>query len=425
MKRGNIWWSFFYDEDGKRHQLSTRTTSLREAKKIEPRLREEHSRPQRRDAVIDLNLTFAELAARFVSSGSLRPHHLYHLKFLLPFFGTYSVRDFTRSLADEFRRERQLANLDHPCKPATVNRDLSTLRRILYWGLDERLLEANPLARLRMARERRTRRQVVSISEEQKLLAAAPGHLQAMIVAALDTGMRRGEITSQRWEDIDFDGKVLFVSRSKTPEGESREIPLTDRLFKLLTSHRAYQGLVFTYRGEPVRIIKTTWQTSLRKADLRHIRFHDLRHTFNCRLMEAGVMQEIRMTLMGHSAGHQVHYTYVHVELPHKRQAIARLELWLEQQRQQLTGGNNDSAKAGGNFGEKSIGFDKPVKLGKLSTETMEEKITGRRSTRAGEETARGNRRNGSRPEREAVATQEVRRSPQDLRKRLTKEERR
>ena len=46
-----------------------------------------------------------------------------------------------------------------------------------------------------------------------------------MTVIALDTGMRRGEITSQPWEDIDFSQKILFVTRSKTPEGESREIP--------------------------------------------------------------------------------------------------------------------------------------------------------------------------------------------------------
>jgi integrase len=49
-----------------------------------------------------------------------------------------------------------------------------------------------------------------------------------MITAALDTGMRRGEITSQIWEDVDFAQRVLFVTRSKTPEGESREIPLTE-----------------------------------------------------------------------------------------------------------------------------------------------------------------------------------------------------
>ena len=70
------------------------------------------------------------------------------------------------------------------------------------------------------------------------LLAAAKDHLRAMIIAALDTGMRRGEITSQRWEDIDFSRKLLFVTRSKTPEGESREIPLTERLHEYLLENR-------------------------------------------------------------------------------------------------------------------------------------------------------------------------------------------
>ena len=104
------------------------------------------------------------------------------------------------------------------------------LRHILYWAVDEQLLAANPLARLKMARERRTRRQVLSVAEEQMLLGGAKDHLHSMIIAALDTGMRRGEITSQRWEDVDFSRRLLFVTRSKTPEGESREIPLTERL---------------------------------------------------------------------------------------------------------------------------------------------------------------------------------------------------
>jgi integrase len=84
---------------------------------------------------------------------------------------------------------------------------------------------------MRLARERRTRRQILSVEEEQILLYAAPEHLKRMIIAALDTGMRRGEITGQRWEHVDFSRKLLFVTRSKTPEGEAREIPLFERLY--------------------------------------------------------------------------------------------------------------------------------------------------------------------------------------------------
>ena len=198
------------------------------------------------------------------------------------------------------------------------------LRHILYWGVDEQLIATNPLARMKMARERRTRRQVLSVAEEQLLLPAAKGHLYAMIIAALDTGMRRGEITSQRWEDIDFTRKVLFVTRSKTPEGESREIPLTDRLLKYLLQHRQSKGLIVSYKDEPVRIVKRSWKTALKNAQIRHVRFHDLRHTFNTRLMEAGVLQEVRMALMGHSPGSKVHATYTHIELPVKREAIRK-----------------------------------------------------------------------------------------------------
>jgi hypothetical protein len=103
-----------------------------------------------------------------------------------------------------------------------------------------------------MARERRIRRQVLSVAEEILLLAAAKDHLRAMIIAALDTGMRRGEITSQLWEDIDFSRKLLFVTRSKTPEGESREIPLTERLQVSICSNRPQgPGLVINFPRPP------------------------------------------------------------------------------------------------------------------------------------------------------------------------------
>jgi integrase len=203
---------------------------------------------------------------------------------------------------------------------------------------------ANPLARMKMARERRIRRQVLSVAEEELLLEAAKDHLRMMTIIALDTGMRRGEITSQQWEDIDF-SRRLFVTRSKTPEGESREIPLTQRLSELLLGDRAAKGLVIGYQGQPVRIVKRSWKTALKNAGIRHVRFHDLRHTFNTRLMEAGVLQEIRMALMGHSSGSKVHATYTHIELPVKRSAIQQLEQWKTQQQQLLKEQNDASTE--------------------------------------------------------------------------------
>ncbi len=275
MKRGNIWWVYLY-RDGKRFQYSTGTGNRKRAEKIEDQLKKELNDRRFQLVEADPSMTFGELAARFIASGSVRPHHLYHLKFLLPYFSDFVVLRITKSLADEFRKERHARNPN--IKDATVNRDLSALRHILYWAVDEQLLAANPLARLKMVRERRIRRQILSLAEEELLLGVATGHLRTMLLIALDTGMRRGEITSQRWEDIDFAQKILSATHSKTPEGESREIPLTERLYQFLIEQRKPEGLVIEFHGQPVHIVKRTWHTALKNSGIRHVRFHDLRH---------------------------------------------------------------------------------------------------------------------------------------------------
>jgi integrase len=146
--------------------------------------------------------------------------------------------------------------------------------------------------------------------------------------------MRRGEILSERWEDIDFDNRIIYVSHSKTPEGEAREIPLTRRLYDMLASMRRTQGFVFTYHGDPIKIVKTTWASSLRRAGIRRIRVHDLRHTANTRMMLAGVLQEVRREIIGHTSrrSRDVNDRYTQIELPEKREAIRKLEVWLEGQ---------------------------------------------------------------------------------------------
>jgi len=104
------------------------------------------------------------------------------------------------------------------------------------------------------------------------------------------------------------------------PSSSRRSIPGADR-------HAT--GLVFTFHDNPIQQIKTAWKAAIRRAGIRYYRFHDLRHTFNTRLMEAGVMQEIRKALMGHSSGEDVNSIYTHVELPAKREAIRKLEAWV------------------------------------------------------------------------------------------------
>ena len=334
-KRRNVYWSAVY-VDGVRHLRSLETTNRRKAETREEAIKDELRARHFQLPELRPEMTFDELYTRFLAEGGVRPHHIERAKHFLPFFGDLSIGRITKNEAIRYRKQRQndhLAkqngkNAPRPLSEATVNRDISVVRHLLYWAADEGFIQQNPFARVRMARERRKRRPVMPVAEEVKLLSVCAPHLVPIVVLALDTGMRRGELLHQHWEDVDFDRRLLFVTHSKTPEGEMREVPLTTRAFDLLTALRRPQGLLFTYRKSPIRDLKTSWAAAIRRAGIAHYRFHDLRHTFNSRLVEAEVIADVRKELMGHSRGGDVHSIYTHVELPLLREAIRRLEAW-------------------------------------------------------------------------------------------------
>lgn len=330
-KRGSMWWTYVW-VDGVRYAKSTRTRNQRTASKIDQAYKDELLLAQTHPQRLQPQLTFAELAAHFLVDASPKPHHVDRLKILLPYFGDLPIGQIHRGTAREYRKYR------HDKKPSlsetTVNRDLEVLRHLLFWAVDEGLLATNPLSRMPMVRERRKARSVMSFDEETRLLREAAPHLFRLVISALDTGMRRGELLAQRWEHVDFNRHLLSVTHSKTAGGEGREIPLTTRLYNLLAAQPDKQGFVFLFKGKTIRKIKTGWAAAIRRAGIRYYRFHDLRHTFNTRLMEAGVMQEVRKALMGHSSGEEVNSIYTHVELPIKREAIRKLEAWVEAERE-------------------------------------------------------------------------------------------
>jgi integrase len=343
-KRGNVYWSFIY-MDGIRYSQSTGTGNLRQATLIEQRFREELNLKRHQITQPAPQMTFGALTARFLAEGDSRPWHIDRLKVLLPYWSETPIGRIHKAMATDYRKRRHAAKA---VTDTTINRDLEALRHILFWAVDEGLLTANPLSRMRLIPERRKPCSVLGLDEEQQLLAASAPHLRIIIITAIDTGMRRGELLNQRWEHIDFNRNLLFVSQSKTAGGEGREIPFTNRIYELLLAERKEEGLLFTFKGKPIRVIKTAWKAAVRRAGIRYRRFHDLRHTFNTRLMEAGVMQEVRKALMGHSSGEDVNSIYTHVELPAKREAIRKLEAWVATQTIQLQsqGGTNDSTES-------------------------------------------------------------------------------
>lgn len=336
-KRGDQYWTSIWIE-GVRTMRSLETSNRRQAETLEQRFRDELHTKRFQLPNFKPEMLFGELYGRFLAEGDVKPHHRDRAKMFLPFFSEMPIGRITkndiaryRKLRHDEHRRKQMKENKKPLSETTVNRDVEVIRHLLFWAADEGFITANPIARIRMVRERGQRRPVMSVAEEIKLLDACSDHLRPFVIAALDTGMRRGELTNQLWEHVDFDRNLLSVTHSKTAEGEHRPVPLTTRVRAMLDANRKASGLIFTYDGHAIRRPKTGWTAALRRAGLPHYRLHDLRHTFCSRLVEAGVIADVRKELLGHSAGGDVHSIYTHIDLPLLREAIRRLDQWHEE----------------------------------------------------------------------------------------------
>jgi len=242
-KRGGVYWSYIW-QDNIRYAKSTGTDKIRKAQDFDRKHKTELELKKLRPTELNPEMTFGELFARFLADGEVKLFHIERSKAFLPYFAEKPIGEITKNEVIRYRKER---HKQKKLSETTLNRDVEVIRHVLFWAVEERILPSNPLARTRLPRARRIKRPIISIQEEEQLLSIAVPHLKRIIIAAADTGMRRGEILSQRWDDIDFFRKVLVVTKSKTAEGESREMPLSNRLLDLLSGERKTSGLVFTF----------------------------------------------------------------------------------------------------------------------------------------------------------------------------------
>ena len=206
------------------------------------------------------------------------------------------------------------------------------MKNIYTIAIRNKLVRGNPVKEVKLLREDNEVTRVLSKRDEQKLLEAASPHIRAIIICALETGMRLGEILDLKWENVDLQASLITVVRTKT--GKKRTIPTNDRLRRVLRD-RINTGIaapVFWLKdGKRLTDIKTGYKAALRRAGLSHkkYRFHDLRHTFATRLIERGADPFTVQQLLGH-ATITTTQRYAHPDLESKRKAVATpAEDWL------------------------------------------------------------------------------------------------
>jgi integrase len=133
-------------------------------------------------------------------------------------------------------------------------------------------------------------------------------HIRPLVLLALNTGLRRGELLGLTWGSVNFSAKLLTVTAATAKSGHTRRIPLNVEALSTLTAWHERRGkpaaeaLVFPgHDGERMTRIDTAWGTLMKTAGLKNFRLHDCRHHFASRLVQAGVDLYTVKELLGHS----------------------------------------------------------------------------------------------------------------------------
>lgn len=188
-------------------------------------------------------------------------------------------------------------------------------------GIANKLLKENPVSYISKLKEQNFKIRFLTKEEKIRLFSTLPEHLKPIVITALQTGMRRGEILNLKWSNIDFDFR--FIELLETKSGKSRKIPISDKLMEILEQQPKISDFVFInpITGKPYTNIKKAWHTALKEADIKNFRFHDLRHTVATRLAESNIDLAVVKEVLGH-ADIQTTMRYAHAVPKRKLEAI-------------------------------------------------------------------------------------------------------
>lgn len=233
-----------------------------------------------------------------------------YLNEALDYFGDRPIDEIT---FEDLRRYKQhvaampVRTGDGVRSVSDTNHYLKRLRRNFTIAIEQGWLDVSPFARgsgLVQDSFEVERTRVLTAAEETRLLAACAGrrkHLRPIVIFAIETGCRRGEIQSVRWQDVNLSGRFIRVVATSTKTLKGRLVPISDRLHDVLAEQwQNSSGRISEFVFGPADF-KKAFLAACRAAGILDVRFHDLRHTAITRMLEVGISPPLVMKISGHT----------------------------------------------------------------------------------------------------------------------------
>lgn len=249
---------------------------------------------------------------------------------LVPAFGSLRLNEIGARAIESFKG----AKLKEGKSAKSVNNYLTVLRKMLSVAQEWGLIPFVP--KVKWLRVPPNKFDFLTFDEADRLVAAADPEWRTMIIVALKTGLRQGELLALTWDDIDLVAGRLVVSRNlvrgelTTPKnGKTREIPLGDDVHAALKRHRHLRGEVVFCKEDGSMFTKgeskhPLWR-ACKRAGLRRIGWHVLRHTFASHLVMRGVPLKAVQELLGHSTIKMTE-RYAHLSPDVRKDAVRLLD---------------------------------------------------------------------------------------------------
>lgn len=211
--------------------------------------------------------------------------------------------------------------------PVTRGRYLAYLKTVFQFGVDNELIEKNPLRRWKKPKER-PRDTRLTVTDLNKIKAAAAPHLAWGLEVAWNLGVRTGqsELLALKWSDVDWENQTVTVYATKTKT--RRIIPVSEEFLARLreVKEAAKSPFIVEYQGRPVKQISRAMRTACRRAGITYpVVLYDVRHLFATTLLREGGDLSAVSNLMGHSSIQMTANNYYHLLGDEKRRTIAKL----------------------------------------------------------------------------------------------------
>jgi len=232
-----------------------------------------------------------ELHGRYLKSPSWK----IMLKEIRQEFGNKKVDEITAlEVSSFYNKVKERASV------STANRYLTLLKMIFNKGIKWELVDSNPVSKVSKGKEPPGRLRYLSVYEIKNLLNACNKRILPIVLCALLTGMRRGEILKLKWKDVDLENNVIYLKETKS--GKGRVIPIMSQLKELLLRLKknsiSDEDRVFNV---PYITLRRYFKKALIKANISNFRFHDLRHTFASYFVMATNDLSSLQQILGHS----------------------------------------------------------------------------------------------------------------------------